>query len=43
VLAVFQLTADGLMNPRDLLLARIQRLEEEALSALNVLVEQMPQ
>jgi hypothetical protein len=42
VLAFLQLSDGGPPNSRQLLLARIQRMEEE-LSALKVLVEQMPQ
>jgi hypothetical protein len=37
-----KLSGGGPPNSRQLLLARIQRMEEE-LSALKVLVEQMPQ
>jgi hypothetical protein len=42
VLASFQLSNDGQPSPRQLFLVRIQQMEEE-LSALKVLVEQMPQ
>jgi endonuclease/exonuclease/phosphatase family metal-dependent hydrolase len=42
VLAMFQLSADGERTSRQLLLARIQRMEEE-LRALKTLVEQMPE
>ena len=42
VLALFQLSSNGQPSARQLLLAHIQRLEEE-LSALKALVEQMPE
>jgi endonuclease/exonuclease/phosphatase family metal-dependent hydrolase len=42
VLARFQLSDDGQPSPRQLLLARIQRMEAD-LSALRGVVEQMPQ
>jgi hypothetical protein len=42
VLALFELTPGGQPSPRQLLLAHIQRMEAD-LSALNVLVEQMPE
>jgi endonuclease/exonuclease/phosphatase family metal-dependent hydrolase len=42
VLALFELSPNGQPSPRQLLLAHIQRLEEE-LSALKAMVEQMPQ
>jgi hypothetical protein len=42
VLAMFQLSADDEPTSRQLLLAHIQRMEEE-LRALKALVEQMPE
>jgi hypothetical protein len=42
MLALFQLVGDSRPSSRQLLLAQIQRMEEE-LSALKILVEQMPQ
>ena len=42
VFSLFQLSDDGPPSPRQLLLVRIQRMEEE-LTALKALVEQMPE
>jgi hypothetical protein len=42
VFAPFQPSADGPPSPRELLLVRIQRMEEE-LTALKALVERMPE
>jgi hypothetical protein len=42
VFGLFELSGDGQPSPRQLLLVRIQRMEEE-LSALKGLVEQIPE